>query len=76
MKAVCFIDSVTGNLAVMYPQYNDKLRFINHPNETDDECLARAIATSIPDGVEYHIIDTDTDLPPNRDFRNAWEWED
>ena len=60
----------------MYPQYNDKLRFINHPNETDDECLARAIAKAIPEGTEYHVIDTDTDLPPTKDFRNAWEWED
>ena len=76
MKVVCFIDSVTGNLSVMYPQYKDRLRLINHPNETDDECLARVIAKLIPDGTEYHILDTNTDFPPNRDFRNAWEWED
>ena len=34
MKVACFIDSITGNLSIMYPQYNDKLRFINHPDET------------------------------------------
>ena len=76
MIVLCFIDSVTGNLSVMYPQYKDRLRLINHPNETDDECLARVIAKLIPDGTEYHILDTNTDFPPNRDFRNAWEWED
>jgi len=75
MKVVVFTDSVTGNMSVFYPQYNDKLRFIDYPDETDDECLARTMANGIPEGTVTHIIE-DTELPTDRDFRNAWEWVD
>ena len=29
---------------------------------------------SVPTGVKYKIIDV-SDLPPDRDFRNAWEYD-
>ena len=28
----------------------------------------------VPSGVKYKIIDS-SDLPPDRDFRNAWEYD-
>ena len=72
MKVVLFTDSVTGNMSVFYPSYKNKNRPVD---DTDDECLARTMANGIPEGTVTHIIE-DTELPTDRYFRNAWEWED
>tara|TARA_R100001132_G_C3238458_1_gene70179 strand:+ start:412 stop:630 length:219 start_codon:yes stop_codon:yes gene_type:complete len=72
MKVVVYSNSRTGRMAILYPAYNDLARPVG---ETDDECLARAMANSIPEGTVTHIIE-DTELPTDRYFRNAWEWND
>jgi hypothetical protein len=53
---------------------------------TDDEFLAYAIEKDVlgradgrgpADGKTYHIVsDSDSGLPSDRYFRNAWEWSD
>ena len=44
---------------------------LTEPNPTNDD-LTRSANRDIPKGIKYKIIDT-TDLPSDRDFRNAWE---
>ena len=36
--------------------------------------LEETALKDVPTGVKYKIIDS-TDLPPDRDFRNAWEYD-
>ena len=55
---------------------------IIYPNETGiavitptgDLSLEETALKDVPSGVKYKIIDS-TDLPPDRDFRNAWEYD-
>ena len=41
---------------------------------TGDLSVEETALKDVPSGVKYKIIDS-TDLPPNRDFRNAWEYD-
>ena len=41
---------------------------------TGELSLEETALKDVPSGVKYKIIDS-TDLPPNRDFRNAWEYD-
>ena len=43
-----------------------------HP--TGESPLEETILKCVPSGVKYKIIDS-SDLPPDRDFRNAWEYD-
>ena len=70
MKYIIFTKSGSDTITVRMPAYNDTSR----TTETDDELLARSIAR-LPDGTDYHIVDAE-DLPTDRYFRNAWEWND
>ena len=36
--------------------------------------LEQTALKDVPSGVKYKIIDR-SDLPPDRDFRNAWEYD-
>jgi hypothetical protein len=55
---------------------------IIYPNETGiavitptgDLSLEETALKDVPSGVKYKIIDS-TDLPADRDFRNAWEFD-
>ena len=55
---------------------------IIYPNETGiavitptgDLSVEETALKDVPSGVKYKIIDV-SDLPPNRDFRNAWEYD-
>lgn len=55
---------------------------IIYPNETGiavitptgELSLEETAKKDVPTGVKYKIID-DTDLPSDRDFRNAWEFD-
>jgi hypothetical protein len=55
---------------------------IIYPNETGiavitptgELSLKETALKDVPSGVKYKIIDS-TDLPPDRDFRNAWEFD-
>ena len=42
-----------------------------------DECgltVEQIAAKDVPAGKEYHIVDV-SDIPSDRTFRGAWEWE-
>tara|TARA_R100000315_G_C5227502_1_gene138503 strand:- start:505 stop:711 length:207 start_codon:yes stop_codon:yes gene_type:complete len=41
---------------------------------TGELTLEETALKDVPSGVKYKIIDS-TDLPPDRDFRNAWEFD-
>ena len=41
---------------------------------TGDLSLENTALKAVPTGVKYKIIDA-SDLPENRDFRNAWEFD-
>ena len=55
---------------------------IIYPNETGiavitptgDLSVEQTALKDVPTGVKYKIIDV-SDLPSNRDFRNAWEYD-
>ena len=55
---------------------------IIYPNETGiaviiptgELSLEETALKDVPSGVKYKIIDS-TDLPQDRDFRNAWEFD-
>ena len=55
---------------------------IIYPNETSiavitpsgDLSVEETALKDVPTGVKYKIIDI-TDLPADRDFRNAWEYD-
>jgi hypothetical protein len=42
--------------------------------ETDEEFLAWVAKKDVPAGVEYKIVDV-TEVPSDRTFRDAWEYE-
>ena len=58
------------------------MKKIIYPNETGiavitptgELSLAGTALKDVPSGVKYKIIDV-SDLPPDRDFRNAWEYD-
>ncbi len=54
---------------IIYPNSEDGLTVITPSGELPVEEVARK---DVPAGVPYKIITTD-DLPPDRDFRGAWE---
>ena len=41
---------------------------------TGDLSVEETALKDVPSGVKYKIIDV-SDLPPDRDFRNAWEFD-
>jgi hypothetical protein len=44
-------------------------------NETDDEFIEWIAAKDVPKGKPYKIIDVE-DIPTDRTFRNAWEYQE
>ncbi len=42
--------------------------------ESEKDILIKLANRQVPTGVKYKIIE-DTDLPSDRDFRNAWEYD-
>lgn len=43
-------------------------------DETDDEFAAWVAAKDVPEGKPFKIVDV-ADIPSDRTFRNAWEYE-
>lgn len=43
-------------------------------DETDDEFIAWVAAKDVPEGKPFKIVDV-ADIPSDRTFRNAWEYE-
>ena len=58
------------------------MKNIIYPNETGiaviipsgDLSVENTALKDVPTGIKYKIIDS-TDLPADRDFRNAWEYD-
>ena len=58
------------------------MKKIIYPNETGiavitptgELSLEETALKDVPSGVKYKFIDA-SDLPPDRDFRNAWEYD-
>ena len=44
------------------------------PEYMETHTLEELIAKDVPEGVEFKIIDT-ADVPTDRTFRNAWEYQ-
>lgn len=44
-------------------------------DETDEEFLAWIAAKDVPEGKPYKIVDV-SDIPEDRTFRNAWEYQE
>ena len=65
-------EKVPGTLSVKTatPEYLSS--FSSEWSEKD--ILIDVANKQVPSGVKYKIIE-DTDLPSDRDFRNAWEWD-
>ena len=55
---------------IIYPQETGIA--VIHP--TGELSVQETAKKSVPTGVKYKIIDV-SDLPPDRDFRNAWEYD-
>lgn len=58
------------NKKIIYPQ--DSGIAVIHPS--GDLSIEETALKDVPTGVKYKIIDS-TDLPANKDFRNAWEFD-
>lgn len=44
-------------------------------DETDEEFIARIVAKDVPAGKAFKIVDV-ADIPSDRTFRNAWEYQE
>ena len=44
-------------------------------DETDDEFAERVAKKDVPEGKPYKIVDV-SDIPQDRTFRNAWEYQE
>jgi hypothetical protein len=65
------------NLMIRYPGYRDGAR---PEGLTDDDVLQAAIERAkeigdCPEGSPIYVVE-DSELPPNHDFFDAWEWEE
>ena len=58
------------NKKIIYPQETG----IAVITPTGDLSIEETALKDVPTGVKYKIIDS-TDLPANKDFRNAWEYD-
>ena len=58
------------NQRIIYPQETGIVVVI----PTGDLSLEETALKDVPSGVKYKIIDA-SDLPQERDFRNAWEYD-
>jgi hypothetical protein len=43
------------------------------PEALQTMTIEEIAAKDVPQGKEYHIVDV-SDIPEDREFRNAWEW--
>jgi hypothetical protein len=64
------------NKIIIYKNKNGDL-YVVHPTPDALETLSfeEIILKSVPDDVEYKIIDA-SELPQDRTFRNAWEMQE
>ena len=64
------------NKAIIYKNENGGVSVV-HPTPEASKTLSfeEIILKSVPDNVEYKIIDA-SELPQDRIFRNAWEYQE
>ena len=64
MNQVIIYQNNEGGVSVVHPT----------PEALESLTFDEIIAKSVPEGVEYKIIDA-SELPQDRTFRNAWEYQ-
>lgn len=64
MNKIIIYPNSEGGVSVVYPT----------PEALETLTFEEIIAKSVPEGIEYKIIDV-SQLPQDRTFRNAWSWE-
>lgn len=59
---------------IIYPADNGGLAIIN-PVLACGLSIEEITAKDVPEGKHYKIVDV-SEIPTDRTFRNAWEWQD
>ena len=59
---------------IIYPIDNGGIAIIN-PVLACRLSIEEIAAKDVPTGVQYKIVDV-SEIPTDRTFRNAWEWQD
>ena len=63
-------------MKIIFRNKDNSVGVITPSQEAIDLYGIEAIAKKdVPSGLEYKIVSTD-DIPSDRTFRNAWEWDD
>jgi hypothetical protein len=63
------------NKIIIYPNSEGGVSVVHPtPEALETMTFEEIISKSVPEGVEYKIIDV-SELPLDRTFRNAWSWE-
>ena len=65
-----FSDKQTMNQRIIYPQVTGIVGII----PTGELSVEETALKDVPSGVKFKIINA-SDLPQERDFRNAWEYD-
>jgi hypothetical protein len=60
------------NQRIVYPTPDGGVAVVIPSGELPIEEVARK---DVPAGVPYHIVDV-SDIPEDREFRNAWVWQE
>ena len=71
MKHIVFTKPGRDIITIRTPAYGD----LALTTETDEDVLNLSIAR-LPEGVDYHIVETEDLSSLDRYFRSAWEWSD
>ena len=64
------------NLRIIYPNNSSGVSIISPtPEALETMAIEEIAAKDVPQGIEYKIIDA-SELPQDRTFRNAWEYQE
>ena len=73
---VCYIllQWVNKMKVIIYKTENNGVAIV-HPSPNYENSLEELVDTVVPEGSTWKIVDI-SEIPSDRTFRNAWEWED
>jgi hypothetical protein len=63
------------NQRIIYPTDDGVAIIIPAPKALETMTIEEIATKDVPQGKEYHIVDV-SEIPTDREFRNAWEWAD